>query len=406
MNKTENKFNFTKACLDALELPPKGKYSYYYDAKLRGLAIRVSSFGVKTFVVYKKLDKKPERMTVGRYPDLSIDQARRKAAEINASIAKGENPNDKKRQERDEITLGAAFSEYIARHSKPHKITWKEDEAQFQRYLSPWSERKLSKITRGDIQKLHQEMGQKQGHCTANRLKALLSSLFNKAIEFGFWDKPNPVTGIKSFRELSRDRFLQHDELPRFFKALAEETNDTIRDYLLISLLTGVRRSNVLAMRWKEIDFTRKEWHIAMTKNHTPHTVTLIDEAIMILENRRQKSSSEYVFPGWGKTGHLAEPKKGWQRVLQRAGIEDVRIHDLRRTLGSWQARTGASLAIIGKSLNHKSPQATAIYARLDLDPVRASVEKATQAMFSAAGLSAPLFTNESSEIEPCEAES
>ena len=86
----------------------------------------------------------------------------------------------------------------------------------------------------------------------------------------------------------------------------------------------------------------------------------------------------------WGKV-RIVEPKKVWQRILKNASIEDLRLHDLRRTLGSWQARMGASLAIIGKSLNHKSPSATAIYARLDLDPVRDSVEKATNAMFAAA---------------------
>ena len=95
--------------------------------------------------------------------------------------------------------------------------------------------------------------------------------------------------------------------------------------------------------------------------------------------------SAIFVFPGIGKSGHLQEPKKGWKRILERAKITDLRIHDLRRTLGSWQAKTGASLAIIGKSLNHKNQNTTAIYARLDLDPVRESVNAATKAIFNAA---------------------
>jgi len=105
------------------------------------------------------------------------------------------------------------------------------------------------------------------------------------------------------------------------------------------------------------------------------------------LRARQGSSSSIWVFPGTGVTGHLVEPKKAWKRVLERAGISNLRIHDLRRTLGSWQAKTGASLVIVGKSLNHKSPSTTAIYARLDLDPVRESVERATGAMLVAAGL-------------------
>jgi len=168
---------------------------------------------------------------------------------------------------------------------------------------------------------------------------------------------------------------------------MAAEPNEVIRDYILLSLLTGARRDNVLSMRWSEIALPRTEWQIPRTKNGTAHTIPLSAEVVAILERRARKATARaiFVFPGQGKSGHLVEPKKGWQRVLERAGIEDLRIHDLRRTLGSWQAKTGASLAIIGKSLSHKNTQTTAIYARLDQEPVRASVARATAAMLKAA---------------------
>jgi integrase len=153
----------------------------------------------------------------------------------------------------------------------------------------------------------------------------------------------------------------------------------------MLSLLTGGRKSNVLAMRWDEISFGRAEWRIPETKNGDPLTVALSMQAIEILNDRRAKTNSEWVFPSDGSaSGHLADPKKAWQRILARAEIKDLRIHDLRRSLGSWQASTGASGYVIGKSLGHKSQQATQIYARLNLDPVRESVERATQAMMAA----------------------
>lgn len=133
------------------------------------------------------------------------------------------------------------------------------------------------------------------------------------------------------------------------------------------------------------VDLVAGVWRIAKTKNGTPQTVTLSPEAVMVLEAR--KDGGVFVFPGDGVTGHIVEPKKAWATLLKTAGIVNLRIHDLRRTLGSWQARTGASLPIIGKSLNHKTHQATAIYARLDLDPVRQSVNTATAAIMKAAGL-------------------
>jgi integrase len=162
-----------------------------------------------------------------------------------------------------------------------------------------------------------------------------------------------------------------------------------IRDYVLLSLLTGARRDNVLSMRWRDVALARAEWRIPRTKDGTPQTIPLSGEALAVLARRASRAASGemFVFPGAGRSGHLVEPKKGWERILERAGIEDLRIHDLRRSLGSWQAKTGASLAIIGKTLNHKNTQTTAIYARLDLDPVRESVARATAAMLQAANV-------------------
>jgi integrase len=381
-----SKFNFTKAAIEALPVPKKG-WRYYYDLKVQGLGVGVGSTGKKSFILYRKINGKPERITLGRYPDLTIEQARGKASEINSDIANGLNPSEVKRGREAELTFADLFAEYLERHSKPHKKTWAEDVSQFKTYLAkPLGNKKLSVIDRSSIATIHSSIT-KAGHVTtANRVKALVSSVYGWAISAGLWHT-NPATGIKLNKEKSRERFIQGDELPRFFQALADEQNDTMRDYFLISLLTGARRANVLAMRWADVNLDRAEWSIKETKNGTPHTVTLSPEVVDILHNRKPSDDSVFVFPGYGKTGHLMEPKKGWKRILARAGIDNLRIHDLRRTLGSWQAKTGASLAIIGKSLNHKNQNTTAIYARLDLDPVRDSVNTATSAMMTAAGL-------------------
>ena len=171
---------------------------------------------------------------------------------------------------------------------------------------------------------------------------------------------------------------------------MSYEPSEQIQDYFMLLLLTGVRRANLLAMRWDEISFERKEWRIPETKNGEPLTVHIAPQAIEILKRRKEEAAEaggdiEWVFPGDGKAGHLQDPKRAWKRILKRAGIADLRIHDLRRTLGSWQTALGASGFIVGKSLGHKSLQATAVYARLNLDPVRDSVNAAADAMFKAA---------------------
>ena len=388
---SENKINFTKEILDSMPLPANGQRKVYHDKKTNGLQIRVTSTGVKTFCVFRRIKNgNPERVTLGRYPDMSIEQARNEAARINALIVEGINPNSDVRALKTETTLQELFEQFLKHRrnkrgaylSEKTKSTYLYD---FNLYLSKWGKRQLSQFKDTDFGKLHNEIGIEYP-TTANRVIAMASSLFSYAVEHRLFKGNNPAQGIKKFPETKRDRFLQSDELPAFFKSLTDEPNETLRDYFLISLLTGARRSNVQEMQWSHINLERGEWRIPITKNGDSQTVALTTEVVEILR-ARQGCNLTWVFPGSGVTGHIVEPKKAWKRVLERAGITNLRIHDLRRTFGSWQAKTGASLVIVGKSLNHKSPSTTAIYARLDLDPVRESIDRATDAMLVAAGL-------------------
>ncbi len=432
-------FRFTKATIEALKAPDEGERLVARDTKVQGLELRVTPNGVKTFSVRRRVKGGAvERVTLGRFPDLTVDNAQRDALKVIAALGAGKSVAEQVRDKKGEQSFGELFSDYIARHAKPNKRTWKEDETKFKMHLErTLGARKLSTVTRKEIASVHSKLTLKGQPTTANRVLALVSSVYGWAKSAGLWED-NPAQGIKRNPEQSRDRFLQSDELPRFFAALATESNEAIRDYLLMSLLTGARRANVLSMRWKDISLERAEWRIERTKNDDPQTVNLSTEAIELLKGRRAVSESQFVFPGDGKSGHLIEPIKGWHRILARAAtlgfihavgiagkwsgekkeaaealaladpdtavakhksqaaklgirpdqfvLEDLRIHDLRRTLGSWQAKMGASLAIIGKSLNHRNVATTAIYARLDQDPVRQSVQGATSAILQAGG--------------------
>ena len=391
----DKRFSFTKDRLAALPLPNAGKRHTYHDTKTTGLQLRVTSAGTKTFSVYRRLKAgEPERVTLGKFPAMTVEQARKAAARVNAEIESGASPAATKRAFKAEPTLSEFFAEYGARHGEK-KRAWAADVQRFRDYLQkPMGAKRLSEIDRAMIAKVLND-ADKAGKsvATVRNIRALASGVFAKAAEWGYLDK-NPVSSVKvAGKKVCRDRFLRANELPRFFAAVAEE-EPVMRDLILLALLTGVRRSNLCAMHWRELDLSASEWHIPRTKNDDPQTVTLCPEAVMILEARKDETGGGFVFPGTGRTGHIVEPKKAMGRIMARANIpygrdvpNGVTLHDLRRTLGSWQARTGASLAIIGKSLNHKSVQATAIYARLDLDPVRESVNTATAAMLEAGGI-------------------
>ena len=274
---------------------------------------------------------------------------------------------------------------------KKYKLSWWKDEMEINRFLTHWFKRKISTISQQEIRAIHEKIGSDSGLYQANRLLSRISAIYNKAIEWGYKGE-NPSKGIKKFKEQSRDRFIQTDELPKLFKALEQEENTIVRDYIYLSLYTGARKNNVLTAKWEQINFSLLEWRIPITKNGEPQTIPLIEQAVKLLKNRKKENDklelqdfqNQWVFPSLtSKAGHLTDPKKGWARILERAEIENLRLHDIRRTMGSYQAITGASLPIIGKSLGHKTSQATQIYSRLNNDPVRQSMEKAVGLMGS-----------------------
>ena len=428
---TTHRINFTKKTIESLPNAVKGKRDHYQDSRVKALRLEVTDKGKKTYKVYRKKGGRPIRYTIGDVADWSIENARTKAEEVNALISKGINPNIEKRKMREEMTFGGLFDMYLERYAKKHKRTWEQDRWEVQKHLSHWLNRKVSSIDKNEVQRLHTKLGKNSGLYQANRILARISSIYNKAIEWG-WDGTNPAQGIKKFKEKSRDRFLRLGELPFFFEALQEEAYTTACDYILMSLYTGARKSNVLSMRWTEIDFDRAVWRIPETKNGESLTIALSAEALEILKRRQKETNRKWVFPSDRTDGHLSDPKKAWKRILVNAtikfwythtqlaplvdqamqrskthtnnhqlytaiqnlakekdvelpiGLMDIRLHDLRRTLGSFQAAAGANQYIIGKSLGHKSQQATAIYARLDLDPVRESVQVASTAIRNA----------------------
>ena len=397
---------FTKATLSALPLPEAGARSTVYDTEVPKLAIRLTAAGARTFYVVKRDGPTMSWVKLGMFPEMTPEAARKAAERVLGDFAKGINPATAKRAERDKQTLGEAYEQYRVLHVAPRGIKSAEAiHAIWERCLGPmpdapvkkhgrkrtkhpsgvdWSRRKLDAIDNAAIRALHAGIG-KTHKTLANRVIELMSSVYNRASEAGY-SGSNPTAGIKPFKETKRDRFIQSGELPQFFTALAEDTSEDFKHFVLLSLLTGARRDNALAMQWQDVDLQSATWRIPKTKNDEPQVVALVPEAIEVLRERKPQEAG-YVFPAPSANGHLTPPKKRWQQLLTRAKLTNLRIQDLRRSLGSWQAISGASLAIIGKSLGHKSPDATMIYARLSLDPVRASLNTATSAMLEAAGV-------------------
>jgi integrase len=402
LSRANSRINFTKRTIDEL-IPPATGRTYVYDVATPGLALCITATGSKTFYSYRKVNGRPERVKIGRWPAWTVERARDEALSIAGRGVDGATPNDSKRAERGLPTFGEMFELFIleptrTRAKRPKSAKTVEGyRYQFATFLTNWKERRLSDISRDDVERLHAKLGQDHGSYMANRVLSLVRAVFNLAI-----DKRHPVTNpaarLRPFAEHSRERFLQADELPKFWAALDSEPSDKVRDFIRFALFSGQRRGNVLSMKWADIDMERGVWTIPQTKTGR-HQVPLSQPAMDILRRRfAAKDSSgpldkatglhgpsEYVFPGLHGSGYLKDPMRQWRGVLKRAGIADLRIHDLRRSLGSWQTATGANTAIVGKTLGHSRPETTAIYSRVTENTVRQSVDVAAAAILAAA---------------------
>ncbi|NJL71596.1 MAG: tyrosine-type recombinase/integrase [Candidatus Competibacteraceae bacterium] len=365
---SERTINFTKASLEALPIPDHPNRVAYYDTKGNGLHIVVTSQGQKTFYIRKRLNGKNEKHRLGPFPDLSVEQARDKAAKFVGAVASGENPAEVRRNLQGELTLGLLFEQYLERHLKKSRKTWSETEKSFERYFGDWKDRKLSSISQMELDRRHLRIKEQRGPYSANRAHELIRALYNKAIIWRFYQGINPAIGITPFQERSRERVLQSDEFSRFFKALESEEAD-FRDVIMLTLLTGARKSTVLSMSWADINLKAGTWIIPSekSKNSRSQVIVLTESELEILRRRHRNrpKDSSFVFPSESRTGHLTDIKKSWQSFLKRAEIANLHIHDLRRSLASWMASTGANVSVIRSALNHQDVKTTlTVYAR------------------------------------------
>jgi integrase len=402
---------------------PDRKSTLVHDTVTRGLKMSITRSGLRSFQLIRKFKGRVLKFTLGRFdpelpetreipsgtepinllgnrPSLNVAMARKMATAVNAQLDAGINPSDAVRRGRAEQTLGDLFEIYAQHLGAEGKKSLPHFRYNFERYLGKlpdtarqkhgrlrtkpegavnWTRRPVSSISYEDVKKLRFALAESTGQTTSNQVIALLRAIYSFGKKQRLYEGENPAIGVGKFRMQSRERFLQSDELPNFFQALENDSDHDIRDFFKIALYTGARRGNVLSMRWEDLSLDGASWRIPETKNGEPIIVPLVEEALDILRRRATNAQSAgWVFPGEGKSGHLSSVKRPWARILQRAGIKDLRIHDLRRSLGSWMASTGANMVATQRALGHKTIAASLVYQRLAQDPVRAAMQRAT----------------------------
>jgi hypothetical protein len=184
----ERRLLFGQRVISALPIPTDGKRVTYHDTQMNGLCLTVYPTGKKVFYIYRRIRGRPERVRLDAFGTITVQQARELAVGVNMQVAQGLSPTSIRQEERAELTLGELFDIYLERHAKVHKRTWTDDEKRFQYHLSHWKRRQLSEIRRNDILTWHAKTGKERGVYAANHALAVLRVLFNKAIEWDFFE--------------------------------------------------------------------------------------------------------------------------------------------------------------------------------------------------------------------------
>lgn len=362
-----------------------------WDGKVPGFGLKVTPAGRRTFFLfYRTKDGQQRKPAIGTYPAMTPGGARKIASRWLADVARGDDPSGTRQEARVAPTLAEVCTRYLTEHSSRKKETSRRNDERLinNRILPILGRRKIAAIERPEIVALHQSLAATPYE--ANRTLALLSTIFSQANRWGFrTDGSNPARNIGRFREEKRERFLTTDEIARLWKVLDEEeaTASAPVAALRLLLLTGRRLSEVLTLQWKWVDLEAGLLALPDTKTGALR-LPLATGAIALLKELRARPGydSVYVIPGRIKGQPLVNLQKPWRRLRALAGLEDVRIHDLRHSFASIAAGAGLSLLMIGKLLGHTQASTTQRYAHLQHDPIRAAANLIDLALASAIG--------------------
>ena len=345
---------------------PGGKgQCVYWDEALECFGLRVHPSGRRVYVCAYRVNQRKRLATLGRADALSLDQARKKAMTYLGKAANHEDPQADSDEQRQSKTVAELVSAYVENHAKKKKITWKEDESALQRRILPTLGTRLAaSLVSADIEAIHSEIGGQYPYA-ANNLLDIVRKMFNWGRIAGWVPErhANPAVGIVRFPTRKRKRFITTVEMPRFLQALEQEDNDHARHAIWLLLLMGLRCKELLKAKWQDIDWDMGTLFIGLTKNGEPLLAPISDAAMERFKIIPRISDNPYIICGKLRGQYLRGLGEPFRRTLQRAGLENLRIHDLRRTVGSWLAQDGRSLHLIGDVLNHRDPKTTAGYA-------------------------------------------
>ncbi len=400
-------------------LTPRAAVYVAYDSSLAGFGCRVMPTGSKSWIVEyrphgggRRIAKK--RVTLGRTSAIPPERARQAAKKILARVQLGEDIAAERAALRRAPTVGELAERYMAEEIRPtrKRRTAELYESYFRNYILPeFSTRRAREVTRADATRLHRKIGATTP-ATANRVLTLLSGLFSWAADAGeVPEDVRPAKGVTRYPEEGRERYLNTEELARLGDALREaetegvpwevdETKPTAKHApkpehrrckispfataaIRLLLFTGCRLREILHLQWDHVDFERGMLFLPDSK--TGRKPVILSSAAMAVLGAVPRVG-RYVVAGSNSFRPRHDLQRPWYAVANRAGLQGVRLHDLRHSFAATGAGSGLGLPIIGRLLGHRSIETTSRYAHLDHDPLRIAANRIADRLADALG--------------------
>ena len=366
---------------------PGAKDVYVWDSDLKGFGLKVTPKGRKVYIAQYRIGKRSRRITVGVHGTVTAEEARQSARFSLGQVSSGIDPAHERDLAKTGHSVEALFelfeTSYLSVRVKPN--TAKDYRRVFEHYIFPrFKHVTVRDITKQDMLRLHHDM--RLTPYRANRTRAKMSKFFNWCEEHGYRDDySNPTRHVKKYKEHARHRYLSTEEQKRLGDALNQAEEEGIASPYAVNAirllsLTGARLSEITHLKWDYVNFERGTLELPDSKTGRK-TIYLNAAAKDILSKVIRQADNPHVFCGIVEGGPLINLQKPWSRIRTIAGLEDVRMHDLRHTFASVAAMGGMSLPMIGALLGHSQPQTTARYAHLAADPLKDAVEQIGQKM-------------------------
>ncbi len=383
-----NKKFVDKVKLPSLTASGKASQDFYRDSAIPGFALRVTSGGAKSFIVEMRINGKVKRATLGRYGQITVEQARKEAMQFLGNVATGGNPIAEKKAARVKgVTLIEAFEDYLITRKDLRETTKHDYRRSINGPFLDWQNKALKEITKDDVQLRHSTLG-KKSKARANNAMRVLRAIYNHAMS-KYEDENgqsviafNPVDRLNQVRAwykiTPRQGLIKEHQINDWYQATLLVNNGTMRDYLHLLIFTGLRRSEAARLTWEDIDFKARTLTVNETKNHLVHSLPLSDYLYVLLRRRFEERSSVFVFPGESESGYLVEPRAAMRKVIKISGITFI-LHDLRRTFITIAEQLDIPGYALKQLLNHKDANdVTAGYIISDVNRLQKPMQKIT----------------------------